>query len=67
MENCKSTFYSYPEAYRFMKKTGARKSCATVPFSCEKKKKILLAAFSSVAKKLEFANNSANSPKNGNR
>ena len=31
MENCKSTVYSYPKAYRFMKKNGARKSHATVP------------------------------------
>ena len=29
-------------------------------------KKILLPAFSNAASKLEFANNSANSPKNGN-
>jgi hypothetical protein len=31
MENCKSTVYSYPKAYGFMKKNGAQKSHATVP------------------------------------
>ena len=35
MENCKSTLYSYPKAYRFMKKNGARKSHATVPLSID--------------------------------
>ena len=35
MENRISTVHSYPKAYRFMEKNGARKSHATVPLSIE--------------------------------